>query len=91
MSDYELLDVFYAALNGLQGALMNNIAVLFAFLIAGYLVATKLESRIVFIIVGLFTLVTLQQAIATFGLGHDFAGAAAQIVARAADDPSALG
>ena len=36
-------------------------AVLFAFLMASYLIADKLQSSMAFIVVGLFTLVVLQQ------------------------------
>ena len=74
MSDYELIDLFFQDISGLQTVVMNFVAVLFAFLIAGYLIADKLDSSIVFIVVMLFTLVTLQQTLITIGLGHDFAG-----------------
>ena len=69
MSDYELIQLFYEILNGLQTALMNYVAVLFAFLIAAYLIADKLESRMAFIIVALFTLVALPQLTNVFGYG----------------------
>ena len=47
MSDYELVYLFVEHNNALQTSLMNYVAVLFGFLIAGYLVASKLESRMV--------------------------------------------
>ncbi len=87
MTDYELLDLFIQNADSLQSAFMNYIAVLFAFLIAGYLAAATL----VFVVVALFTLVTLQQALYTWGYGNDLAGFAGQIIARAAENPSALG
>ncbi len=91
MSDYELVYFFMENINALQATFMNYVAVLFAFLIAAYLVAAKLESRMVFVIVGLFTLVALPQTFNIAGHGHDVAALASQIAARAAEDPSALG
>ena len=91
MSDYELITFFYEAVNSLQTAVMNYVAVLFAFLIAAYLISDKLESRMVAFIVALFTLVTLQQVTPVIGFGHDCASLVSQIVERAAADPSSLG
>ena len=86
MSDYELIDLLYQNVNVLQTVIMNFVAVLFAFLIAGYLVADKLGSRIVLIIVTLFTIVALQQALATIGLAHDFVGLIGLLADRASQD-----
>ena len=91
MSDYELVSLF-AEYNGqLQTTLMNYVAVLFAFLIAGYLAADNLELRMVSIIVGLFTLVALPQVINAMGFGHDVAALASQIAVRAAEGSSDVG
>ena len=91
MSDYELVTAFVLNADGLQTTFTNFVAVLFAFLIAAYLVADKLESNMVFIVVGLFTLVAVQQAFNAAGFGNDVAGLARQIAAQAAHDPAGLG
>ena len=91
MSDYELLYLCMEASNNLQSTLMNFVAVLFAFLIAGYLVADKLDSKMVFILVTLFTLLAYQQVMNTFGFSTDFVGLVNQIQERVLKDPSGLG
>ena len=73
MADYELVYFLYEDINSLQTTVINFVAVLFAFLIAAYLAADKLESTMVFIVVALFTLVTVQQsvnAVGVLGLSH---------------------
>ena len=91
MTDYELISLFTEYLAALQTAFMNYVAVLFAFLIAAYLIADKLESRMVVVVVALFTLVTLQQAAPVIGAGYDCAALGSQIVERAAADPAGIG
>ncbi len=91
MSNYELLDALYGCIGGVQTVLMNFVAVLFAFLIAGYLVADKLDKIIVIIIVTLFSLVTFNQMLASIGLSSDFAGLLLQLADRAATDPENMG
>ena len=91
MTDYELINMFVEHMTLLQTILMNYVAVLFAFLIAAYLIAAKLESGMVFIIVGLFTLVALPQAINVIGIGYDTAAIAGQIASRAMQDSSGVG
>ena len=61
MSDFELVYMFTEDVNSLETAFMNFIAMLTAFLVAGYLVADKLKPNMVFIVVTLFTLAVLQQ------------------------------
>lgn len=91
MSDYELVTLFAEYNANLQTSLMNYVAVLFAFLIVAYLAASRLEARMVFVVVALFTLVALPQVLNVMGFGYDTAAIAGQIAARAAEDPSGLG
>ena len=91
MTDYELVYFFYDVTDGLQTTFMNFVAVLFAFLIAAYLIADKLDAKIVFVVITLFTLVTMQQVFYAVGFGHDVSALAGQIAARAAEDSSNLG
>ena len=90
MSDYELVDIFIQYSNNLQAHFMNYVAVLFAFLIAAYLIADKLESSMAFIIVGLFTLVTMIQGVNVSGAGYDFVSVGMQVAARATQDSANL-
>ena len=90
MTDYELVYIFTENLNSLQSAFMNYVGVLFAFLIAAYLVAAKLESSMVLIVVGLFTLIAFQQVAPVFGYGSTVGELGSQIAARAIEDPSSL-
>ena len=91
MTDYELIMAFLEYLNAQQTTLMNYVAVLFAFLIAAYLIADKLQTGMVVIIVGLFTLVALPQVINATGVGGTALALAGQITARAAQDSSSIG
>ena len=90
MSDYEMVDIFLQYSNNLQTHFMNYVAVLFAFLIAAYLIAHKLESSMAFIIIGLFTLVAMIQGVNISGAGHDFASLGMEVAARASQDSTNL-
>ncbi len=46
MSDYELVTLFYVVVDSLQTSFMNYVAVLFAFLIAAYMIADKLKAKL---------------------------------------------
>ena len=91
MTDYETVSLFLATLETLQSAFTNYVAVLSGFLIAGYLIADKLESRMVVIVITLFTLVVLQQGNTLTGLGYDAASLLGEISAQASEASSSLG
>ncbi len=90
MTEFELVYLFNETVNSLQTSFMNYVAVLFAFLIGAYLVADKLETRIVVVVIALFTVVTLQQATPIFGHGYDVAAIATQVAMDASDASSAI-
>ncbi len=91
MTDYELITAFNEYNTLMQTSFTNYVAVLFAFLIAAYLIADKLESSMVPSIVALFTLVALNQLSNVIGGGHDWAAVGMQIAARATEQTSSLG
>ena len=64
-----MVSLFVETVEALQSAFTNYVAVLSGFLIAGYLIDDKLESRMVVIVITLFTLVVLQQGNIVVGLG----------------------
>ena len=90
MTDYELVYLFVEIVKAHETSFMKYVAVLFSFLLAGYLVADKLESKMVFIIVGLFTLVALQMLSNIFGFGTDVASLGVEIQSRASDGATGL-
>ena len=91
MTDFELINSFVVCNEIMQTAFTSYVAVLFAFLIATYLIADKLESSMAPIIVGLFTLVAFNQLSNVIGAGHDWAAVGMQIAARATEQTSSLG
>ena len=62
MTDYELVSLYYEINNGLQVAFMNYVAILFAFLVAGFFAADKLSRPMVGVVIVLFTLAAFQEA-----------------------------
>jgi hypothetical protein len=91
MTDYEVASLFVETVEALQSAFTNYVAVLSGFLIAGYLIADKLESRMVVIVITLFTLVVLQQGNIVIGLEYGSASLLGQISAQASEASSNLG
>ena len=91
MTDYEMVSLFVETNEALQSAFTNYVAVLSAFLIAGYLIADKLETRMVAIVITLFTMVVLQQGNVVIGFGHDSASLLGQISAQATEPSSSIG
>lgn len=90
MTDFELVYLLNEYSNAIQTALMNYVAVLSAFLIAGYLVSARLTANMVFIVVALFTLAVTQQLWFVFIVSNNLLGVGGQIVERVAIDPSGL-
>ena len=55
MTDYELAELFALYFSLIQDQFINYATVLFAFLISGYLIASKLNSAMTVIVVAIFT------------------------------------
>ena len=66
MSDYEYLDIFATTFNSVQQLFVNYVSILFAFLVASWLIAHKLSKVLVVLSIGLFTLVTLYYITMTY-------------------------
>ncbi len=90
MSDFELVYMFTEDVNSLETAFMNFIAMLTAFLVAGYLVADKLKPSMVFIIVTLFTLAVLQQVLNLFAFQGDLTRITQEMLSRVAEGQSGI-
>ena len=67
MTDYEMLSVFTEFWNIIWVIFATYLSVTFAFLVVGYLVATKLKPMMVSLIVALYSLVALW---CTFGINR---------------------
>ncbi len=61
MTDYEVLSLFNEMAANTQGAFMNFVTILSAFLIAGFLAAHKLSKTMTIIVIALFTVAALQE------------------------------
>ena len=59
MTDYELLSIFIEFINTTWMIFATYVSIVFAFLIAGYLVARKLTPGIISLVVTLYTLVAV--------------------------------
>jgi hypothetical protein len=67
MTDYEILSALNASISTLWTIFATYVSIVFAFLVAGYLTASELASRIVWVVVTVYTLVALW---AIFGLNR---------------------
>jgi len=76
VSDYELLSMTQEFVNTTWAIFATYVSIVFAFLVASYLVARKLVSRIVWIVIASYSLVALW---AVWGLNRTSASLAASI------------
>jgi hypothetical protein len=56
MTEYEIVDAFYSAVNTANASLMNYVTIVFAMLVASYLAAKQLSRGMAFAALGMFTL-----------------------------------
>jgi hypothetical protein len=82
MTDFELMSLFneYEALT--QVSFMNFVTIIFAFLIASFFVAGKLNKPMTIVVIGVFTFASLQQGLSVFLQISDQAGLVPEIVNR---------
>ena len=84
MTDYEILSLFNEMAANTQGAFMNFVAILSAFLIAGYLAAHRLSKTMTVILTVLFSVVAVQEGLTVLFHWGDQVGLLADIRSRAA-------
>ncbi len=82
MTDYSLIATFHASLELLSQTIMDYASVLFAFIVAGYLIGDKLKSSMVVILVILFTAMAFSQFINMYYLQSDLAAISEYMVRR---------
>ena len=91
MSEYEMADLFLNYAELLQSIVERFIALLFAFLIAAYLVSAKLQKPIVLIVLVLYSYMALQYAFFYFNVALDQVALAHQLSEVRAQPDSNLG
>jgi hypothetical protein len=88
MTDYELVSLFYQIQSTLTGSTANFMTGAFAMLVAGYLVAHRLDRVATGILLTIFSVFTVGLGNEMRGLASDLALVGRQITARAAADPA---
>jgi len=82
MTDYEILSLFGEFATNTQDTFVNYVSILFAFIIASYLVADRLTKTMVVVLIGLFSMVAIQQGTALLLHWNDQLGLLAEIRGR---------
>ena len=90
MTDYEMIDLFLTFGSNLESMVERFIALLFAFLIASYLVSAKLRPLMVTIVVALYSYMALRYVFFYFNIFADQITLARQIVASQDQPGSSL-
>jgi len=84
MTDFEVLMAFNEmAING-QDAYMNFVSIVFGFIVAGYLIADKLNRKMTIILTLLFTVVAFQEAMSAMLFLQDQVGLIPEMQTRKA-------
>ena len=71
MTDYELAMLFLEYYNTFQSQFINLVSVLFAFLVASYLVASKLKTIMVVVVIALYTSFFVDSVLVLYALHLD--------------------
>ncbi len=83
MTDYNLISLFHTSVEISNQTLMDYISVLFAFLIAGYFIAHKLEPLMIMLVIVLFTIIEGRLMINMYFLSNDMSTLGALMALRA--------
>lgn len=91
MSEYELVDVFYT-IAGLSDQLIGSfVTLLFAFLVASYLVSSRLDRRMVVVVVALFSFMAIRYVGLFYNVAGDLIALAETMNALHLEPDSSLG
>ena len=91
MTDYELLSILAEFINATWMVFATYVSIVFAFLVAGYLVSNRLTKRMISIVITIYTLVALWSL---WGLNRNIAtvtAIVAEIKRAVREDGSSLG
>ena len=71
MTEYELVDTFYTIAALSDQLIISFISLLFAFLVASYLVSSKLDTKISLLVVTLYSLMSLRYIAVFYNVSGD--------------------
>ena len=91
MTEYELVDIFYS-IGAFSDQLMASfIALLFAFLVASYLVSSKLDRQMTIVVITLYSFMALRYILLYHNVSGDLATLAETLMQLRLRDDSSLG
>lgn len=91
MTEYELVDTFYS-IAALSDQLMGSfITLLFAFLVASYLVSDKLDRRMTIVVITLYSFMAFRYVMLYYNVSGDVATLADVLMQRRIEPGSSLG
>ena len=91
MTEYELVDTFYTISGLLDQFVASFFTLLFAFLVASYLVSAKLDRRMVIVVIALYSYMALRYVALYFNVADDMINLADQITQLRLEEGSSLG
>lgn len=71
MTEYELVETFYTIAELSDQLILSFTTLLFAFLIASYLVSSRLDSRMVMVVIALYSFMALRYVLVYFNVSDD--------------------
>ncbi len=90
MTDYEMMSLFQEITNTTWTVFATYVSIVFAFLVAGYLVSNRLAPRIVSVVVTLYSLVALLSVISLNRASSNGMALAAEIKRAVQENDSSL-
>lgn len=91
MSEYELVDVFYTIAELSDQLIESFVTLLFAFLVASYLVSSRLDRRMVVVVVALYSFMAIRYVGLFYNVAGDMVTLADTINALRLEPDSSLG
>ena len=91
MTEYELVETFYTIAELSDQLILSFTTLLFAFLIASYLVSSRLDSRMVMVVIALYSFMALRYVLVYFNVSDDLVTLSMTINNLRLDPKSSLG
>ena len=91
MTDYELLTILIEFINIMWTIFATFVSIVFAFIVASHLVAKKLTSRVVSLVITLYTLIALWSVWGISLNSFALSATAGELKRRSVEDGSSLG
>ena len=91
MTEYELVDTFYTIASLSDQLVASFITLLFAFLVASYLVSSKLDRKMAAVVIALYSYMALRYIVVFHNITDDIATLADTLTELALRESSSLG